>query len=130
MNTYFKNFKVQKADIDELNHVSNIKYVEWIQEISKEHWFNAIENKISKSTYIWVIANHNITYLRPALLNEELLINTYVRKFEGKFSYRIVEISNAKTNKLLMKAETKWCLMNPINFKTINVTEEIKKCFV
>jgi acyl-CoA thioester hydrolase len=130
MNDFSKNYKVQPSDIDQLKHVSNIKYVEWIQEISKEHWYAAIDGKISESVYLWVIANHNITYLRPAFLNEELLIRTYVKKFERKFSYRIVEIHNAKTKKLVMKSETKWCLVNPTDFKTLNVTDEIKNCFV
>ncbi len=35
-NLFTKTYTVQKHDIDELNHVSNIKYVEWIQEIRKK----------------------------------------------------------------------------------------------
>lgn len=38
MKTYSEAFDVVPNDLDDLNHVNNIRYVEWIQEISKRHW--------------------------------------------------------------------------------------------
>ena len=29
---------VKTNDLDELNHVNNIRYVEWVQNIAKAHW--------------------------------------------------------------------------------------------
>ena len=28
----------QSQDIDELQHVNNIVYLNWVQEVAKEHW--------------------------------------------------------------------------------------------
>ena len=38
MKTYSQVFDVVPSDLDDLNHVNNIRYVEWIQDISKKHW--------------------------------------------------------------------------------------------
>jgi len=111
---YTKEIIVKEDDIDELNHVNNVRYVQWIQDISKDHWFSSIKGKLS-TPYIWVVASHFIEYKSSALLNDELSIETYVEKFEGAMSYRHVEIKNSKTNRIIVKALTKWCL---IDFKT------------
>ncbi|NQU33353.1 MAG: acyl-CoA thioesterase [Bacteroidetes bacterium] len=130
MNKYSIDYKVVPEDIDELNHVNNIRYLEWVQDISKEHWFRAIEGKIHPKKYIWVIASHHLDYLRPALLNDELEIETFVKDFEGKFSHRTVRVKNKETGKLLFKSLTKWCLVEVSSGSTINVTDDIAAIFI
>lgn len=125
MKTKFsKEIIVKKNDIDELNHVNNVCYVQWIQDISKDHWFASIENKVT-STYIWVVASHFIEYKSPALLGDVLIIETFIEKFEGPFSFRAVEIRNAKTNRIIVKAITKWCLIDKDTKKPLLVPNEI-----
>lgn len=121
---FSKEIVVQQNDIDELNHVNNVRYVQWIQEISKDHWFSLIKNKIT-TQYIWVVANHFIEYKSSALLNDHLSIETYIKDFEGPFSHRVVEIRNAKTNRIIVKSLTKWCLIDLKTKKPLIVPEEI-----
>ena len=33
-----KSIRVSAQDLDDLQHVNNVRYLEWIQDISKEHW--------------------------------------------------------------------------------------------
>jgi len=124
--TYTKKIKVSPEDIDELNHVNNVRYIQWIQDISTEHWFSATKNKLSKK-YIWVVASHFVEYKRPSFLNEELVIETYVEKFEGTISERIVTIKNGNTQKINVKATTRWCLIDPDTKKPLRVPDEILK---
>ena len=119
-----KDIIVKEDDIDELNHVNNVRYIQWIQDISKDHWFYSTKNKLSK-IYLWVVTSHFVEYKRPALLHDVLSIETYVEKFEGPLSYRVVEIRNIKTNKILVKAMTKWCLIDVETKKPLRVPEEI-----
>jgi len=37
---YEMELKVTKEDLDELQHVNNVRYVQWIQDIAKAHWEN------------------------------------------------------------------------------------------
>lgn len=126
--SFKKEINVQENDIDELNHVNNVRYIQWIQDISKEHWFSVIEGKLSKE-YIWVVASHFVEYKRPALLNDKLSIETYVDKFEGPMSYRAVQIKNRETGKLLVKAMTKWCLIDFETKHPLIVPDEVLALF-
>jgi acyl-CoA thioester hydrolase len=121
---FTKQILVQENDIDELNHVNNVRYVQWMQDIAKEHWFSSIKNKLN-STYIWVVASHFIEYKSSAVLNDELTIDTFIEKFEGPMSFRRVEIRNKKTNRIIVTALTKWCLIDIETKRPILVPEEI-----
>ena len=121
---FSKEIVVQKTDIDELNHVNNVRYVQWIQDLSKDHWFALIKNKIT-TQYIWVVASHFIEYKSSALLNDVLSIETFIEKFEGPFSYRVVEIRNVKTNRIVVKSLTKWCLIDLNTKKPLIVPQEV-----
>ncbi len=119
---------VVKNDLDELNHVNNVRYVEWVQEIAKQHWLK----KASITTlenYFWVMTNHCIEYKSSALLNDTIKLKTYIKSSEGAISSRIVEITNNNTNQLLAKSETKWCLINKKSNRPVRISEEISALF-
>jgi acyl-CoA thioester hydrolase len=98
MKTYSEVFDVVPSDLDDLNHVNNIRYVEWIQDISKKHWTHVTDEIIQKSL-IWVVRNHNITYHKSALLGDTILINTYIESNQGPISTRVVEIKKQKNGR-------------------------------
>lgn len=128
MPIYTKEITVCKNDLDELNHVNNVRYVQWIQDIAKEHWFKN-STKEMNLTYFWVIASHHIEYKRSALLNDKITLKTYIEKTEGSFSTRIVEMYNTNTKKLLVKAKTNWCLMHIETKKSTIIPQEIINLF-
>jgi|TARA_B110000305_G_scaffold54457_2_gene60128 acyl-CoA thioester hydrolase len=123
-----KEITVSKNDLDDLNHVNNVIYIHWVQEIAKEHWKSLVSNEIIKN-YYWVLLEHQIKYLNPALLNDKIMIKTYIEKTEGIRSNRIVEIYNRNNDKLLVKSKTIWCLINAKTNKPNRITDEIRKAF-
>ena len=128
MKTLEKEITVSKNDLDDLNHVNNVIYIHWVQEIAKEHWKSLVSNEIIKN-YYWVLLEHQIKYLNPALLNDKIMIKTYIEKTEGIRSNRIVEIYNSNNDKLLVKSKTIWCLINAKTNKPNRITDEIRKAF-
>ncbi|MBC8304175.1 MAG: acyl-CoA thioesterase, partial [Pelagibacterales bacterium] len=92
-----KEITVSKNDLDDLNHVNNVVYIQWIQAIAKKHWKSLVSNEIIKN-YYWVLLEHQIKYLYPALLDDKIRIKTYIKKTEEIKSSRIVEIYNKDTN--------------------------------
>ena len=125
--TYIEKYTVQASDIDENNHMNNVKYVEWVQEISKKHWFKLVTPHGYDKEYFWVVINHNIDYKAPALEGEEIEIKTFVEKFEGVYSFRRVIITNLNTGKICMSALTKWCLLSYETKRICRIPEEFNQ---
>jgi len=123
-----KTITVSKEDIDDLNHVNNVRYVQWVQDIAKEHWLTYVSKEILE-TYSWFLVNHLIEYKSQALLGDKLLIKTYVPKVEGVSTIRHVEITNSETNQLIVNSKAKWCLINSKTQRPARITSEIAKLF-
>ena len=128
MKTYTKTIVVRPDDLDDMQHVNNVRYVQWIQDVAKEHW-EALAPKLLKAKYLWVVLNHNITYKNQALNKDELVLNTHVIATSGASSIRKVEMQNKSTNKLVVVSETKWCLLDSTTKKPSRIPEEIYNLF-
>ncbi len=128
MHTYEKLITVALDDLDELNHVNNVRYVQWINDIAKEHWYqNASQEMLND--FIWVVIKHCIQYKGAAFLNDVLKLRTYVSFSEGVTSMRIVEIYNISTDKLLVKSEINFCLINKRNNRPTRIPDNILNLF-
>ena len=128
MQSFEKLITVTHSDLDELNHVNNVRYVQWAQDIAKEHWIQNTSEEIRKD-FFWVLLKHHIEYKSPAILNDVVKLKTYVIKAEGVTSTRIVEMFNNKTNKLLVKSETQWCLMSYKTQRPTRINSDIANLF-
>jgi acyl-CoA thioester hydrolase len=121
-NSYSFNIKVSKGDIDDLNHVNNVVYLNWVLEAAKQHW-ELLSNPAQNLLYVWVILRHEIDYLASGMLNDDITITTWVDSSAGVKSDRIVEIK--RDNKLLAKAKTTWCLLDKTTMRPVRIPDEI-----
>ncbi|WP_027067221.1 acyl-CoA thioesterase [Maribacter sp. Hel_I_7] len=123
-----KEIVVSHDDLDDLNHVNNVRYVQWIQDISKEHWQTVATAKMQQDV-IWVVLTHHIEYKRAAVLDDPIVISTHIESSSGAKCVRIVEMKHGKTNKLLVRSSTEWCLLNSKSYRPVRIPEEIKEIF-
>ena len=114
--------KVQKGDIDVLNHVNNVVYLQWVNDISEIHW-GILSNEEINSKYFWVAIRHEIDYINQAVLGEEITIYTWIGKTGGVRSVRNVHIYRNET--LLAKTKTTWCLVDKITNKPTRIQQDI-----
>lgn len=128
MHSFESIITVTKDDLDDLNHVNNVRYVQWVQDIAKKHWEKGASKDILNN-YFWVMLNHCIEYKNSALLHDVIKLKTYIKKYEGATSIRVVEISNNQTGVLIAKSETKWCLMNTKSKRPVRITSDITELF-
>ena len=54
-------FRVFAAEIDAQNHVNNVAYLQWIQDIAVAHWQTAATAE-QLENYTWVVIRHEIDY--------------------------------------------------------------------
>lgn len=126
---YSKIKTVPEDAIDELGHVNNVKYLQWVLEVSERHWSSTVPLAIREKVY-WVVLNHFIEYKNPAFLNDTLVLKTWVTKMEGVRSERHVEIKRKKDDKIIVKAKTLWCLVDSKTLRPKRITSEIKIGFL
>ena len=122
MSVFQTTYTVIASDIDELNHVNNVVYLRWIQNIANLHW-TQLKQDLDTSAFVWVVLRHEIDYVGQALLGDSIEAKTWVGKTGGIRSIRHVEFY--KNNKLIVKAKTTFCLVNAKTFKPTRITDQI-----
>lgn len=105
---------VQASEIDDQAHVNNVVYLQWVQDIALTHW-RTVASPDAQATLGWVAMRHEIDYLRPAVLGDEIHVKTWVGHAEGLSFERRTEIIRVSDDRLLAKARTLWC---PVDLKT------------
>jgi len=128
MQIYEQELIVIESHLDSRNHVNNVRYVEWVQDIAEAHWLLKSSENI-RQDYYWVMISHYIQYKAEAVLGDTLLLKTYVTASQGIKSTRIVEIYNASTNKLLTTSETNWCFMSHETRRPTRIPKAVNTLF-
>ena len=121
---YSYRYTVKSTDIDILNHVNNVVYLQWVQEAAIKHWSQLTANNKFDS-FVWVVGRHEIDYIRPSFVGDELEIFTWVGKTEGSTSIRHVEIY--KDKKVITKSLTVWRLLHAQTFKLVEIPLDMLK---
>lgn len=122
-------FTAQAADIDELGHVNNAVWVQWIQEVATTHW-RAAATPEQVEAYIWVVTRHEIDYLRPLLVEETVQARTWVGQApRGARFDRLVEFVGSD-GKVLVKARTTWAMIEKSSGRPARVTPAIAERFL
>ena len=128
MQVLTKDILVTQKDLDQLQHVNNVRYVQWVQDMAEAHWLSKAGSDILNN-YFWVLIDHHIQYKGEAKLGDTVTAKTYVESSEGVISLRIVEMYHKKTGKLIVKSATKWCLMDMRSKRPTKITEKLQRLF-
>jgi acyl-CoA thioester hydrolase len=116
------------ADIDELGHVNNVVYVRWIQDAAVAHW-RVLATPEQQAAWAWVVVRHEIDYRRPARLGDALVAETWVGEATHKTFERHTEILRAADRKVLVRARTVWCPIDPVSGRPKDVSAEMRRRF-
>ncbi|MGE0588394.1 MAG: acyl-CoA thioesterase [Cyclobacteriaceae bacterium] len=119
---------VTAADLDELNHVNNVVYVQWVQDVAKAHWEKIAPLDVQQR-YVWMVLRHEIDYVSQAMLGDQLIAKTWVEWSEGVRSERRVEIRQATSGKIVIKAATLWCLLDALTRRPKRIESDITSIF-
>lgn len=125
---YHQEMVVLQEHLDEMNHVNNVQYLKWIQDIAKAHWDEEATTTWLEQ-YAWVALSHFIEYKKPAFLSNQLLIQTHVHEFSGPKCNRLVRIHNNQTKDLLVQSSTWWCMLDKSSGKPVRVLPEMVLAF-
>lgn len=126
MDIYSKVIDVLPEHLDERNHVNNVVYLQWVQDISKEHWMSKTNDDINSKMF-WVVRNHHLEYRKQAVLGDQLIIKTFVKSYKGPFSERVVQFY--LSDELAVESSSNWCLIDADTSKPMRIPEDLKSLF-
>ncbi len=129
VNKFTQYHTVESKHLDELNHVNNIQYLHWSQEIAKAHWESLIAS-LETQTGIWMVRNHRIEYRLEAKEKDIIRVETHVNSVRGPLSNRVVSFYNNTTQKLLVHCQTQWCYIDLNLKKALTIPSEIEYLFL
>jgi len=121
-NRYTYSLIVDENQIDTLNHVNNVHYIQWVQNAAQKHW-DILSTTNLQDKYVWVVLRHEIDYMHPAELNDIINVSTWIGVSYGVKSERFVEFK--KEAKIVAKAKTIWCLLDKKTMKPARIPSEI-----
>lgn len=119
---------VLPEDIDEQDHVNNMVYLRWVQEIATAHW-RAIASAEAQAAIGWVVLRHEIDYKSPAVLGDQIELRTWVGKATRLTFERFTEIRRKNEAKLLAQGRTLWCPIDPGTGRPTRVSNEVRSQF-
>ena len=129
MKAFTREFVATPESIDELGHVNNAVWVQWIQQVATGHW-DAAAPQSHKDAYIWVVVRHEIDYLDNVGPGESVTARTWISDPpKGARFDRNVEFLNA-AGKVVVRAKTTWAMIDKASGRIARVRNEIAAPFV
>lgn len=111
-------------DIDELGHVNNAVWVQWIQQVAVAHW-DAVADPAHQAAYFWVVTRHEIDYLRAAHDGDRITAETWVGDApQGARFDRLMEFTGGD-GKVCVRARTQWAIIDKALGKPVRVPVQV-----
>jgi acyl-CoA thioester hydrolase len=122
-------FTAGPEHIDELRHVNNAVWVQWIQQVAVAHW-DAVADAAHKDAFYWVVVRHEIDYLRAAVEGDRVIARTWIGDVpRGARSTRFVEFTGAD-GKVCVRAKTDWAMIDKALGRPVRVPLEVVAPFL
>ena len=119
----------QPEHIDELGHVNNAVWVQWIQQLAVAHW-DSVAPLEHRDAYFWVVVRHEIDYLRAAYEGDRVTARTWVGDApHGARFDRFVEFTG-RDGKTCVRARTEWAIIDKRLGRPIRVPTDVVAPFL
>ncbi len=128
-NRFTQAFTALPEHIDELGHVNNAVWVNWIQELATAHWM-AVAAPEHQAAYVWVVTRHEIDYRGNIGLGESVMAETFIphgpsgARFDRSAEFRTVSPDGA-AGKLIVAAKTTWAIIDRATGRILRVPVDV-----
>lgn len=128
-NRHTLTFTAGPEHIDELGHVNNAVWVNWIQDIATAHW-SAVAAPDHQQAYVWVVTRHEIDYRGNIIAGESVTAETFIPEppTGARFDRR-VDFRNA-SGKVIVSAKTTWAIIDRASGRILRVPKDVAAPFL
>jgi len=127
-NRHTLTFTALPGHIDELGHVNNAVWVDWIQQIAIAHW-SAVAPPAHQDQYFWVVTRHEIDYRGNIGPGESVEATTFIPTAPSGARFdRRVDFRNAQ-GKVIVSSKTTWAIIDRPSGRLVRVPKEVAAPF-
>lgn len=117
---------VTPEDIDFMGHVNNARYLGWVQDVVLAHW-NKIAPADEVASKSWVALKHEITYRKPAFLDDDVIAQTVLERYNGARAFYKTVISRGED--VLAEVQSSWCCIDAETLRPARIGEHMREFF-
>ena len=127
--SFSRDFTAAPEHIDELGHVNNSVWVQWIQAIATAHW-DAVALPEHREQYFWVVTRHEIDYRGNVVAGETVTAETWVPEPpKGARFDRHMRFTGAD-GRVKVEAVSTWAMIDRATGRLVRVRPEIAAPFM
>lgn len=118
--------KVLPEDIDFMGHVNNARYLNWVQDAVLAHW-QKVAPAEEVAAKAWVALKHEITYRKPAFLDDAVIAQTVLERYNGARAFYHTVISRGED--VLAEVQSSWCCIDAETLRPARIGEHLREFF-
>jgi acyl-CoA thioester hydrolase len=118
---------VDAADIDFMGHVNNANYLRWVQDAVVAHWRRFAPEE-AVATHLWIALKHEITYLRPAFLADQIVAEVVLKKVAGARAFYDTVIRRG--DEVLAEVTSSWACVDAATLRPMRIAKDIAARFI
>lgn len=118
--------EIAASDIDFMGHVNNAHYLRWVQDAVVAHWRRFAPDE-AVAAHLWVALKHEITYRKPAFLDDEVIATTVLQKVEGARAFYDTLIKRGE--EVLAEVKSSWCCLDAETLRPVRVAKDLAAKF-
>lgn len=127
--TYSTTITAGPEHIDELGHVNNAVWVQWMERVSVDHW-RSDADPAHVEAYIWVVTRHQIDYRGNVTEGEMVTARTWIAEPpRGARFDRLIEFTGPD-GKVKVTAKSTWAIIDKASGRILRVPAEVAANFI
>lgn len=118
---------IQPTDIDQMGHVNNAVYLKWVQEAVVDYW-RSVAPPDAVAQHLWVALKHEISYLRPTFLQDNVVAEVIAEKVDGARAYFTTVVKRGQD--VLSEVKSCWCCLDAASLRPVRLARDVISRFV
>ena len=123
--------RVEWRDVDPFGHLSSAAYLSYTQDAASEAGlaYGVTHASSSQAGLGWALKRSRIEYLRPALPDDELQIQTWLTSLRQASAVRFYSITRISDGEQLARAESRWLTVDLDSGKPRRIPQWMREAF-
>ena len=126
-NMHKHSINILPHDIDFMGHVNNANYLTWVQEAVIAHWQKFAPAE-AISEHLWVALKHEITYRKPAFLEDDIIVDVLLQKIHGARAFYQTVIRRGED--VVAEITSSWCCVDASTQRPVRIAKDIAAHFI